>query len=88
MYSIEIDSLKIRIATEIYNGINDIDVNLNIEYTSKRLELLPLISKINELKSLNNVTVQQIALSLREDEIKSFSKIHNLKEKVRLICSV
>lgn len=86
MNSEENNVIKIHIATEIYNGINNIDVNLNIIYTSKSMELLPLFSKLREFKDFENVTIQQIALSLRDYEIKALSEIQNLKEKTR-ICS-
>lgn len=80
------DVTKIKIATDIYNGINNIDVNLNIFYESKNMELIPLIFKLDIIRKTENATVQKIAYLLTDEEVSKFLQIQNLKEKIRIWC--
>jgi hypothetical protein len=81
------NELKSKIANEIYSGIFDKNINLNINYnSSKSLELLPLISFIDKIKNTQIYSVSDLENLLKVDEIVTFSKIENLKEKVRLHC--
>lgn len=86
MNSTENNDIKARVADDIYNGINNIDVDLFTNYTSKNFELIPLISKLVVIRKINNITAEQIADLLTDEEVRNFSQICNLKEKTRICC--
>lgn len=81
--------VKKKIAQDIYDGIYDKNIDLNIKnWKSKNLELLPLISLIEKLKKEKINSANNIEQLLKEDEVIAFSRIEYLKEKVRLHCIV